>query len=177
MASDETNAARKFAGELTQLQRPLFVYIIGMVPQPADAEDVLQETNRVIWERYEDFQPGTNFAAWAYRIAYFEVLTWRKRRSRRAAQLSDETLALLAADEETAAKGESARCEALRSCLAGLPDEDRALLQKHYAEERPVDSIAQDMGRRANSVYRSLDRIRVRLMLCIQHRIKLDGLS
>src|SRR5258708_2334601 len=126
---------KQFARDLTALQRPLFVYITSLMGRPPDAEDVLQETNRVIWEKLEEHQPGSSLAAWAYRIAYFEVLTFRKRQGRERLRFAERTLELLA--EEIAAAPEPAPTEreALHHCLEKLPDKDRELLTFRYLVE------------------------------------------
>ncbi|MFN7134755.1 MAG: guanylate kinase, partial [Myxococcales bacterium] len=47
-----------------------------------DSEEVIQETNLVLWREFDRFQEGTNFAAWACRVALNQVLAWRKKRQR-----------------------------------------------------------------------------------------------
>ena len=64
---------------MTKYERMVYGYILSLVPNWADADEILQETNIRLWEEFEKFQPGTNFAAWAIRVAHFQVLTWRKR--------------------------------------------------------------------------------------------------
>ena len=49
----------------------------------ADADDVLQDVNRIPWEKADEYEAGTNFAAWANRVAYFQVLTLRQQKARR----------------------------------------------------------------------------------------------
>src|SRR5262249_7281661 len=119
---------RQFAQELTALQRPLYVYITKLVGRPADAEDVLQEVNRVLWEKLDEYRPGTNFAAWASKVAYFEVLTYRKRQARQRLRFSDATLELLADEAAADAERESEERQALHRCLDKLPPGDRELI-------------------------------------------------
>ena len=41
-------------------------FIFSLVPNTSDADDVMQETSRIIWEKFEEFEVGTNFLAWAF---------------------------------------------------------------------------------------------------------------
>src|SRR5262245_20003868 len=126
---------KQFAQELTRLQRPLFVYITRLVSRPADAEDVLQEVNRVLWEKIEGYQPGTNLGAWAARVAYYEVLTWRKRQARQRLRFSDHTLELIADEAGLDSEAESDERQALHGCLDKLPPADRDLITRRYLGE------------------------------------------
>jgi len=72
------NSARntEFVQLLTAHQRSLYLYIITLLPNPADVDDVLQSTNMVLWSKADEFVPGTDFGAWARRVAHFEVLAF-----------------------------------------------------------------------------------------------------
>ena len=86
MPNDEAAVAapldREFVELFTRHQRRLYLLILAQVPRPADAEEILQETNLVIWRKAAKFQPGTNFFAWAAQIAGYEVLKYRERKHR-----------------------------------------------------------------------------------------------
>src|SRR3974390_2916858 len=76
-ANKETARRKELVALLTQHQRRIFSYIYTLVPDRPDAEDLLQETNLIICEKFDEFEQGTDFAAWACQIAY-----WRVRYSR-----------------------------------------------------------------------------------------------
>ena len=69
---------REFVSLITANQRRIYAYILTLVPNFNDADDVMQETTATMWERKKDFQPGTDFVAWGARIAYFKILEYRK---------------------------------------------------------------------------------------------------
>src|SRR5258708_7231695 len=81
-------------------QPRLYAYVHTLVPHHADAEEVLQNTNLVLWREFGTFEPGTNFAAWACRVALNQVLAWRKKRQRDRLQFSDAALAAVAAETD-----------------------------------------------------------------------------
>ena len=74
---DETESRKRLMMLMTKHQRQIFSYIYALVPNRYDAEDLLQETSVVICEKFDNFEDGTDFVAWACQIAY-----WRIRYSR-----------------------------------------------------------------------------------------------
>ena len=72
----------EFVTLLTQAQQTLYACILSLLPDRVAANDVLQETNLTLWHKAEDFEPGTNFLAWATRIARYHVLNYRRKRQR-----------------------------------------------------------------------------------------------
>ena len=50
----------EFIKEFTRHQRPVFLFILSQISNPTEAEEILQETNLVIWNKFEQFEPGTN---------------------------------------------------------------------------------------------------------------------
>ena len=81
----ENNAPQQY-GELVELlvgiQKQLARYVRSLVPHCSDAEEVLQEVNLFLWNHAAEYEPGTNFAAWAFKVAHYHVLTFRKRQAR-----------------------------------------------------------------------------------------------
>ena len=88
----ETSPSGEFVQLFTHHQRRLFLYILSQVSSPVEAEEILQETNVVIWSKFAKFQPGTNFLAWVSQIANFEVMKYRTRRRREKLVFSDDFL-------------------------------------------------------------------------------------
>src|SRR3954468_20850609 len=73
-------------------ERRIFGFLLALVPDWSDAEDLLQETSVVMWRKLYNFEPGTDFAAWALSIARYQVLDHRKRRKRDRVLFSDRTV-------------------------------------------------------------------------------------
>ncbi|WP_414660671.1 sigma-70 family RNA polymerase sigma factor [Horticoccus sp. 23ND18S-11] len=85
-----------FTRLLLQHQKRIAGLIFSLVPRGADADDAMQETCAVLWRKFGEFEPGTDFRAWALRIARFQMLNHYRRRQRAQARLSDETIEALA---------------------------------------------------------------------------------
>lgn len=183
MTDQETRTATPIAAsaEFVQLftlhQRRLFLYILSQVPNPIEAEEVLQEANVVIWSKSAQFRPGTNFLAWVSQIANFEVMKYRSRRRRDRRQFSDEFLETVSRDALERSDELEDRRRALVECMEKLRPRDRELIQQRYAPGERGKHVAEQMGRPVNSVYQSLGRIRRALLECIQRRLSTGGVS
>ncbi|MEO0446823.1 MAG: sigma factor, partial [Verrucomicrobiota bacterium] len=55
----------EFIDLLTRAQSAVFGYIMSLCQDHSRAHDLLQETNLTMWKKAENFEPGTNFNAWA----------------------------------------------------------------------------------------------------------------
>lgn len=152
-------------------QRRLSLYISALVPSPADADEILQETNVVIWKKFDTFTPGTDFLSWACRIALYQVLDYRRRRARSPALLSEDVTRQVAEVAERERGILERRREALQECRAKLAPGERRLLDECYRPDVEIREVAQRLGRVPTSLYRTLRRIRQALMDCIQRRL------
>ena len=166
-----------FVRLFTQSQRAIYLYIIPLVSSAADAEEVLQETNVVIWSKWAQFEPGTNFVAWGRAIARLEVFRFRRRSSKRCQLLGDEVIELIASETEEQPNDFDLRRDALAECVGKLREKDRELIQMRYAVGSTGDDVANELGRTANSVYQSIGRIRRTLMECVKRRLASTGVS
>jgi RNA polymerase sigma-70 factor (ECF subfamily) len=157
---------------LTAHDRALALYVHGLVPRDAAAEDILQQTKLLLWKHFDDFQAGTNFLAWARKIAFHQILTHRRQKKREHLALDEEALEALGHAVSELAEEASPRQEALRECLAVLPNEHRQLVQLRYFDELEIDEVASRANRTEAAVYRALSRVRMRLMECVQQRME-----
>lgn len=169
------SAADDFVQQLAQCQLRLQLYIVAVVGNAVDAEDVRQNTNTVMWRKRGEFQPGSNFLAWAYRIAQFEVLKHRERRRKEMPQLSPEVIALLGEDALEDADLLEQRRDALAGCLQKLERSDRDLVQAVYHGGKTLAAVAEQIGRSASSVRHSISRVRRQLRACIESTLAQEG--
>lgn len=154
-------------------QRRIYLYILALVSNPVDAEDLLQETNLILWRKFPQWERGTNFYAWASRIVYYEVLKYRERQARDAIILEQHVIEQLAAEATDMVEQLDRRRSALLHCLSKLRPVDQELVQRRYAPGATGKSVAAALGRPANSVSKSLGRIRRALWECINRRLAL----
>lgn len=68
--------------ELTRHHRPpLLRFLAAQTGDPEAAADLVQQTFLDAWRRRGRLAPGRPFAPWLYRIARYNLLSWRRRRA------------------------------------------------------------------------------------------------
>lgn len=167
----------QFVRLLAQHERALHAFILSLLPNWADADDVWQETSVRLWEQFDKFVDGTDFAAWARTVARFQVLTYRKRLGRQRQQFSEafvELIADRAANHSTSAIGQ-ARNEMLAQCLGRLPEKNRSLLFAYYAPGAVLRDVAACWGRTTDSLKVTVFRIRRALHDCMQRAARIEA--
>ncbi len=160
---------------VTRHQPAIYGYIRSLAPG-SDIEDILQETNLVLWEKAASFQPGTNFKAFAFRIAHFKTLEALRSEKRRHWLVFDSDLMASIADrqagEDHLAEGQQA---ALRQCLLALSDEEQGLIRSRYSQRKTVREIARETGRTEGALQQLYFRLRNALRTCIESRLAREG--
>jgi len=162
--------SEEFVRLLTEAQGTVYGYIVSLIPDRNRARDLLQETNITLWRKADNFEEGTNFNAWACRVAYFHVLAFRRKMAREKLVFDDDILDYLAErnDERIAEEGVRDRNNALRQCLQKLPEHHRKLVEDRYQPGASVQKIATEANRTVGAISQTLYRIRHNLMICIE---------
>ena len=154
----------------TKHQHRILAYIFTLVPHRADAEDLLQDTAVLLWEKFDQFEPGTDFVAWACRVAFLKVSNHRKRFARSKLVFSDDLLHVVAERTLELTTDLDQRRVALRECLKRLDDRDRRMLTARYEPQGSVKLAAGVSGRTLPTTYKALYRIRKALFDCVTLR-------
>ncbi|MDB6136976.1 MAG: polymerase, sigma-24 subunit, subfamily [Verrucomicrobiaceae bacterium] len=137
-----------------------------------EVDDVMQETSLVAWRKYDQYAPGTSFLNWLLTIARFEALNHRRHRARSRLVLSAEVLDLIA--DEGIAEAEALESErgALDHCLEQLPPAQRELLRIAYQPGVRFADVAMETGRSAQALYKTIQRLRAALLLCVENHLR-----
>jgi len=146
-------------------------YVQSLVPRWSDAEDIIQQSSLILWKRFGEFEPGTNFFAWACQVVRFEVQKYRKSAAQNRMLFSDAFMDAVTAQTVEHRDELQSRIEFLQECVARLPQEHRELLRLRYDERRSVGSVAKVLNRPIEGVYKALSRIRLGLHKCISRRM------
>lgn len=171
--NDET---QKFlVQEIARCQPRLRAFVRCLLVRSSDIEDVLQEVNSVLWEKADEFQPGTDFWAWASQIARFKVLNQIRKYGRERLVFDAEILERMAAVAEQRLSQLDERREALERCLNKLAPAQRQLINLRYVDGHAIERIAESIGRPVGSIRQTLYRIRGALLECIQQQLSLGG--
>lgn len=169
--SDRDHEVERFTRLLARCQRRIFVYAMSLLHDPNDAEDVLQETNLVLWKKFNEYERGTDFARWACRVAYYEVLKVRRKNGRSARLFSNRFIETLAAGCERNMCEWDDRQEALQRCVGKLNDCDRELVRSRYEPGATTRSVAETSQRSVQGTRKSLLRIRNALFVCVRRAL------
>src|SRR4051812_41906120 len=161
-----------FASLLRESRSRVFGYLLALVQNLSDAEDLYQQTALVLWEKFSQYEAGSEFGTWAASTAHFCAVNFLRRQSRRQMLFSDAVLARMVETQEAIHDSEvSARSEALKRCLETLSSNHRRLLMLRYHGEYSMQQIAKQESRTVGALHAALSRIRKALLSCIEHRI------
>jgi len=137
--STETVAARALRFERDALPYLDALYAAGlrMTRNPADAEDLVQETYAKAYASFHQFRPGTNLKAWLYRILTNTFINSYRRQQRQPRQAGSEDV-----EDWQLARAESHMSTGLRSAeaeaLEHLPDSDVKEALQSISEDRRI---------------------------------------
>jgi len=161
-----------FARVFAQHNRWLRAYLVSLLADFSSAEEVFQEVCVVVWRKYEQFDPETDFRRWASVIARNKVYQHRSKQARQVRCLSNEVLELIADEALDQSDLLEQRRLALHGCLNKLSESDRKLVSACYSDaNRSFQRVAQQLSRPVNTVYKALQRIRPALRECIERRL------
>lgn len=159
--------AEQFVCLLTEAQPRIYQYVRTLLPGQTQASDVLQDVNLLLWRRANEFRLGTNFLAWARKIAYYEVLAFYRDKKREKLVFDAELIELMATKAESISDQQETRQSALKNCLSKLTENSRQLIQNRYDSNQSVQSIAESQNRSVGSISQALYRIRHQLLDCV----------
>lgn len=161
--------------DIARHQSRLRGFVRCLLVRSGDVDDVLQEINAVLWEKADEFQPGTDFWAWASQIARFKVMNHIRKLGRERLVFDEAIMEQLAEIAVSKLEQMDQRRAALDHCLQQLPPPQRQLIDLRYTAGQTIEWIGESIGRPAGSVRQALYRIRAALQACIERQLALEG--
>lgn len=146
-------------------------FVTSLLPNWEGVDEVMQEASLVMWRKFDQFdpnRPGSKFIDWAFMIARYEVLKYRRKRATDRLVFSEDVYELLAVQAEETVVDHPRRVKALQGCLAKLENAQRELIQVAYADGVSIKDAATRVGRTPTGLYKALARIRQALHRCIE---------
>lgn len=170
----DDSATEAFVAQITAHQTAILAFLLSMVPNRSDAEDLLQKTNLTLWRKQQSFEPGTNFRAWAFSVARWEARSFAKERARKSWLVFNDEVANIISERLASIPDHSmeASSEALGNCLAKLSPKNRDLVIDRYQRGLSFRECAKKTGRKEGGLRVTLHRIRESLRVCMQRQLR-----
>jgi RNA polymerase sigma-70 factor (ECF subfamily) len=172
---DQNAAQQRFLSLFLRSEREIFRYVAALVPNVADAEDIVQQTALSLWEKFDAYDANQPFTPWACRFALNKTKQWIERRQRWQALLEGGLAEELARRREALRPELETRLRHLEGCLNKLPAEQRSLVEGYYYRRESPETLAENSSRTIAATYKMLQRIRQALLVCIENAAKPDG--
>jgi RNA polymerase sigma-70 factor (ECF subfamily) len=151
--SDSRLVARALAGEAGAFEelvrrylKPAHTVALGVLGNPADAEDVCQDAFLAALEKLEECRDPERFAAWLLRIVRNRALNFRERRTLREGEPLERAAAGAGGDDPGREAERSELRERLAAALATLPQSQREVVLLHDLEGWRHRDIADLLG-------------------------------
>lgn len=163
----------EFLRFLAMSYRDLYAAAMSIVGNRNDADDVIQEVCVVLWAKYDEFNPNTNFRKWACTVTFNVARSYARKRNRhRGVGLDEEVLAKIVRMRTASSELLELRREILRGCLDRLTPRDRRFLADCYRTPSSLVEYAQSKGLTVATVYSKLKRVRRALVDCVQWKLE-----
>src|ERR1044072_8212540 len=128
-SEDSAAAQQRFLSLFQRSEREIFRYVAALVPNVADAEDIVQQTALALWEKFDAYDPNQPFTPWACRFALNKAKQWIERHQRWQALLGGGLAEELAQRREELRSEIETRLQHLEGCLNKLPAEQRSMVE------------------------------------------------
>lgn len=175
MPNFKSNSHDSFLRLYVECEESLRGYVRSLLPTLEDAREVMQNTAAVLWRKFDQLDDPKNFRRWAFGVARFEVLSYRRDKARDRHIFGEELITQLAQESEKIGMDSDREIKALKFCLAKLPPKQSALVQEAYDKDLKIKQIAEREGRTPMSVYKVLHRARIALADCIKETLEAEG--
>jgi RNA polymerase sigma-70 factor, ECF subfamily len=169
--TDNNDDHERFTRLLLESEPVMLRSILVLVPNRADAREIMQETAVALWRLFASYDPQRPFVNWAMGFARIETRRFLARQQRRA-QLSEESMEVLERELDGEPGFDRAIERHLSTCLQKLGEKPRRLIQGYYHESRSVEWLAERESRTVEAIYKAIQRIRRDLQACIERQLR-----
>ncbi|MDP6524479.1 MAG: sigma-70 family RNA polymerase sigma factor [Kiritimatiellia bacterium] len=160
-------------------ERPLRAWLAVQAPPGIDVEEIAQRAFVTAYGRISDYSVGTDFGAWLFTIARYQLKTETTRLRRIADYHARYELNLLELEQEKRLdeppEHQVMRLDHLKTCMESLGEHVRRFVTWRYDECIPLDVMAERSGRSVAAVKKQLWKVRRKLHDCIESKMTAQG--
>lgn len=171
MHASPQNKEELLVGLISGHQGALHRYILSLLPDRSLADDVLQETNLVLWRKAAEYDAERPFLPWAMSMAWHQVRAARRDQGRDRHVFDDDLVEMLSQDQASGADAVAQMDHALQECLEKLPRHQQELILARYQTGGAVQDLAVKHDKSATAISLMLMRIRKLLERCIEQKM------
>ena len=167
---ENKDGAESFVRLFSKYERNVRAFVTSLLPNWEGVDEVMQETSLVMWRKCDQFDYSgreSSFLDWAFTIARYEVLKFRRRKATDRLVFSEDVYELLVQEAEEVAVDQHIKEKALKGCLQKLQPAQKELIQVSYSQGISIKEAASRVGRTPTGLYKALARIRKNLHRCI----------
>ncbi len=164
-----------FVRQLMIQRKRIYAFILTLVGNSSDADDIMQDTAALMWQKYHQDEEIGDFAALGMRIAHLKVLEFRKKQYKSKIQFNSELFESILGGAAAAEEKLDARFEALQKCLSKLDEISRTLVQAQHQKGQTIKDIAASLNMSQHVAYKRIGRLHDQLLWCVHRTLKQEG--
>jgi RNA polymerase sigma-70 factor (ECF subfamily) len=164
----------EFVALLSRYYRDLHACCLAMGANIHEADDIMQDASVILWQNFNEFQPGTNFLRWGRSVVRNVVRNHRRSRLRMRFEFNPALVDKLFEMQSAAEELLEIRLTALEECLEKLTRTEQQLVRMYYREGTTLADKARERGKSPNTFHKAISRIRIRLSKCIDRKIGME---
>jgi RNA polymerase sigma-70 factor (ECF subfamily) len=149
----------------------IYIYILSIIRNASDADDIMQETTAVMWRKFSNFTVGMDFTAWGMTIARYQMLSYFKKQKNSKVRYSENLTRSIEQEVKEAIPGMEDRLDALKNCVKKLDDSQRNLLKMRYEEGITIKNIGAYISKSTSTAFYSLSIIHKLLFQCVRRTL------
>lgn len=178
MERDRQNEeTKRFMSLLVPNQKKIYAFIRYLVPSRTDADDILQDTLTEMWNKFDQYQDGTNFVSWGLTIAKYKVMSFVRKKKSFGVHFSEKTIGLLQKEVVSTQRHNTLieRIEILKECTSKLSNKEKRMLHLRYEQGLTFEKISGQFCVSIPAIYKAVSRTHASLAKCVQSALRLRG--
>ena len=165
---------REYVSLLMENQRRPLRLICAFSGNSEHAQDVLQETNLVLWEKAGDYDASRPFRPWAFRFAHNQVLAFRQKMQRDRLVFDEQMLVNIRDHTTRVTERLDDQIKSLDACVGKLSPRQQELIRRRYRDGQKLKEIAVATRQPANALAAMLFRSRQAIMRCMKAKLAVE---